>query len=77
MSAVIVLRQLDADYSALVVEPAFAVIRKRLLQGHPTNVIDYICEHRSQILSEIQAAASAVPTVAYASASGGSYTTSI
>jgi ankyrin repeat protein len=65
MSAPFVSQQLDAaSYSAVVVEPALAVIRKLLLQDHPTNVIDYICERRSRILSEIEAAASSDPRVA-------------
>ena len=59
MSAPVVSQQLDAaSYSAVVVEPALAVIRNLLLQDHPDDVIDYICERRSHILSEIKAAAS-------------------
>ena len=62
MSAPVVSQQLDAaSYSAVVVEPALAVIRNLLLQDHPTDVIDYICDRRSHILSEIKAAASADP----------------
>ena len=65
MSTPVVSQQLDAaSYSAVVVEPALAVIRNLLLQDHPTSVIDYICERRSRILSEIEAAASADPRVA-------------
>ncbi len=49
----VVSQQLDAaSYSAVVVEPALAVIRNLMLQDHPTNVIDYICERRSRILSD-------------------------
>jgi ankyrin repeat protein len=71
MSAPAVLQQLDAaSYSAVVVEPALAVIRSLLLRDHPTNVIDYICEHRSQVLSKIEAAASANPTLVLPYASG-------
>ena len=44
MSASVVSQQLDAaSYSAVVVEPALAVIRNLLLQDHPNDVIDYIC----------------------------------
>jgi hypothetical protein len=64
MSTPVFSQQLAADYSALVVEPALAVIRNHLLQNHPANVVDYICEHRSQILSEIDAVASTDSRVA-------------
>ncbi len=65
----VVSQKLDtAGYSALVVEPALAVVlavmRKRLLQYRPFNVFKYISQHFSQIYFEIEAAASAVPASA-------------
>ena len=57
-----------ASYSALVAEPALAVvlavIRKRLLQDRPLNVFEYISQHYAQIRFEIEAAVSAVPASA-------------
>jgi hypothetical protein len=42
MSAPIASLQLDAEYCALVVEPALAIIRDILLQHRPINVGEYI-----------------------------------
>ena len=53
--------QRDADYSALVVEPALVIIRNRLLLHRPPNVGEYISQHHSEIHSEIEAAANALP----------------
>jgi hypothetical protein len=57
MSSPILPQQLG-DYNDRVVEPALAIIRNRLLQDRPTNVLEYISLHYFQIHSEIAAAAS-------------------
>jgi len=61
MSAPINPPQLAADYCARVLDPALHIIRARLLQHRPLNVVDYISQYHSQIKSDIEAAASASP----------------
>jgi hypothetical protein len=56
MAVPVVSQQLDADYSAFVVEPALAVIRSLLLRDHPHNVGEYISQHHSRIYFAIEAA---------------------
>jgi hypothetical protein len=56
--------QLAADYCARVLDPALHIIRARLLQHRPLNVVDYISQYHSQIKSDIEAAASASPAPA-------------
>ena len=53
-SSPIAAQQLYVDYSALVAEPALAIIRDRLLQDRPPKVLDYITQHHIQIHSEIE-----------------------
>jgi len=53
--------QLAADYCARVLDPALDIIRARLLQHRPLNVVDYISQFHSQIKSDIESAASASP----------------
>jgi hypothetical protein len=67
MSAPVVSQQLDAaSYSAVVMEPALAVIRNLLLRDHPHNVGEYISQHHSKIYFEIESAASMTASISVA-----------
>jgi ankyrin repeat protein len=70
MSVPILSQQLDADYSAFVVEPALAVVRSLLLRDRPQNVGEYISQHHSRIYFAIEAAASVSPELAFARCGG-------
>jgi hypothetical protein len=78
MSTLDISAQRDVDYYTIVVQPALKIIRSRLLLHRPPNVGEYISRNHSEIHSEIEAAAVALPALEPASGDGGAtYTSSV
>jgi len=71
MSTLDISAQRDVDYYTIVVQPALKIIRSRLLLHRPPNVGEYISRNHSEIHSEIEAAAVALPALKPASCDGG------
>jgi hypothetical protein len=67
MASVVASQHDDANYSALIVEPALAIIRSHLLQHRPSNASEYISRHVHELCSDIAAAASASSPHAFVS----------
>ena len=76
MSTLDISAQRDVDYYTIVVQPALKIIRSRLLLHRPPNVGEYISRNHSEIHSEIEAAAVALPALEPASGDGGATCTS-